>query len=458
MEDNEQSNDDRFMNSSDSSRDYDENNLSIFTNPVPTDLKRKYYHVFKSQLSKKVNAFYILWFYYLFPNRKSEITFLYYNHLQSPAVTEKLTYLLFFSQNRFTQEHIFGTTLIYDYYYYNRIHGCGNISIGFPYTRRKYSFLREFLRNTFLTSENKEVVINTFCMIQKIYKWLNRRIYLWHYKKTEVAVNTDLCFNDITVESRYVFPLRQENKLFYFSTADLFRIIKNALSQEHESGFQVISHYPKNPYNNKLLYTTDLFNFYFHVKFVLQAAIPLYFELWFLEDFNINTFTLKHENMIKKFCIQNYIQNASNTNTFLQRGIETMLDEYASICPWNIHSQFPKTILLDKLRQYLYVYFLICYDAIDYNYLHTYETLLELKLKRCYYNAPRFGSPITVYESKINSLPKSSFSIDSSNNIVIIDPEPETTTIDCSGGVKSNEAVEKLTFYTDCLQGSLWNC
>lgn len=455
MVDNEQSIDDQFMNISDSSGDYDESNLSIFTDPVPATLKRKYYHVYKSQLSKRVNTFYILWFYYLFPDRKSEITFLYYNHLQSPAVTEKLTHLLFFCPNPFTQEHIFGTSLIYDYYYYNRIHDQG--TIGFPHTHRKFSFLREFLRNTFLTSENKDAVITVFCMIQKIYRWLTRRIYLWHYKKTEVAVNTDLCFNDITVESKYVFPLRQENKLFYFTTADLFRIIKNALSQEHESGFQVISHYPKNPYNNKLLSTTDLFNFYFHVKFVLQAAIPLYFELWFLEDFNINTFTLKHESMIKKFCIQNYIQNASNTNTFLQRSIESMLDEFSSVCPWRIHPQFPKTILLDKLRQYLYVYFLICYDAIDYNYLHTYETLLELKLKRCYYNAPHFGSVVTV-ESNTNSLPKSLFSLDSSNNIVINEPEPETTTIDSSGNEHSNETVEKLTFYTDCLQFTLWNC
>ena len=161
--------------------------------------------------------------------------------------------------------------------------------------------------------------------------------------------------------------------------------------------------------------------------------------------------------MIKKFCIQNYIQNASNTNTFLQRSIDTMLDEYSSVCPWKIHPQFPKTILLDKLRQYLYVYFLICYDAIDYKYLHTYETLLELKLKRCYYNAPHFGSVVTV-DSKINLLPKSLFSLDSSNNIVINEPEPETTTIDCSGNEPSNETVEKLSFYTDCLQFTLWNC
>jgi hypothetical protein len=76
----------------------------------------------------------------------------------------------------------------------------------------------------------------------------------------------------------------------------------------------------------------------------------------------------------------------------VKRDIMTMINEYKHVCKWLIHPFFPVSILIDALRPYLYIYYLIVYEAVDYGMMDQYETLLELKLENAFIQYPYFGS------------------------------------------------------------------
>ena len=295
---------------------YDSDNGSNFCEMEDSMNKKRIIYSLPT-VSHKINSFYILWFYHLFPKQTEKLDYL--NKLISRKHNLMISKLLFFTESPINHKpyYIFATNLLYDFYYTK--HAKQNA------IKDKYNNLRYLFQNHFSSIEQRESVISMFSTVQKLYFWFNRMARLYKYKKSLIAVSTDLCFNELSTNMRSVFVLYQNNKQFFFRISELLRIIRNALTTDYEYDFQVNSHFPKNPYNNQQLKPVDLYNFYFFMKFSAQSPIPLFFELWFLEGFDIINYTNKHDIMLRKMCIHNFTLNALDNNPLLYKDIRIML-------------------------------------------------------------------------------------------------------------------------------------
>ena len=335
---------------------------------------------------KKVNAFYWLWFYYLYPNKKSYGVLLENTKENHNSDFTKLVLSSEENDRNFNYDFLFGSFLLH-----NVVYERSTVDY-LSAIRDKYDGIRYYITNTYVSDIQRSMILYTFGKIQKIYLWLSKRVHAYRVKKAAVAVSTDLCFNELDPSNRHVFCLFQQNKKFYFNVSELIRIITNALTQDHDGGFSVNSKIPTNPYNKMPIQKCDLYRLYFHMKYSVQCVVPLFFELWFLEGFHLTNYILKHEVLIRKMCIKNYTLYVSNTNTMVKRDIMSMINEYKHVCKWLIHPFFPNSVLVDKLRPYLYIYYLIVYEAVDYGMMDQYETLLEVKLENAFIQYPDFGS------------------------------------------------------------------
>jgi len=312
------------------------------------------------------NSFYILWLYHIFPHQKQEIITLS-NELITSEVLLKLNMSLHLN-------NILGSQIV-----------C------FSYCNRKFSIIQYILNHSFLSPQQRDSFLDIFCAIEKIYLWLNRVAHSRKVKRANVAVDTDLYFNTLSTSKSNVFPLYQNNAIFYFTVSDLLNIIQCALCQEWEDNFMTKSRMPKNPYNKQALKKHDLYNLYYHMKYKMNSVIPLFFHLWFLDNFDLRKFISNNESILRKLCIRQFIKNVSNTNHMVAEDILDMIDEYKHICKWDIDDTFPKTVLVDCFRPYLYIHYLIIYNVLECSVVDEYETMLENELTKCYEQNPLFG-------------------------------------------------------------------
>ena len=325
----------------------------------------------------KFNAFYILWFYYIFPEQKEELI-----HIREPFSTA-LMYNLHLNISLELNDIFASQILLYSHH------------------KAKFSIIQYVCKHLFISPAQIASFLNIFSAIQKIYSWLNRRVRLRKLKKIIVAVDTDLYYNNLSPSKPYVFPLHQLNNIFYFSISDIMNIIQCALCQNWEDNFVVKSRMPQNPYNKQFLKKHDLYNLYFHMKYKMNCVIPIYFHLWFLEEFDLRKYVDKHETMLRKMCIRQFTKNAQNTNKMVAEDILDMFDEYKYICMWEIDANFPTSVLVDNFRSYLYLYYLLNYNGLEPCMMDQYETILEVGLKKCYDHNPSFGRKLVSQENII---------------------------------------------------------
>jgi len=382
--------------------------------------------VFRPPCKEKINAFYILWFYYLNPINKTKVAD--FMNIGSSVKLQVLNHLYTGQKNYRNENHQYGFGAHLLQSYYLKIASYPTIlPIGVTTKtalRRKFDSLKYYLHNPYITETHRNDILSIFCCIQKLYHWINRCVFYRKWKKSTVVVNTDLAFNELDPENRNVFVLYQQNKRFYFNIQELLRVIRNALSQEYEDNYTVISHFPKNPYNNVFLSNCDLYNFYFHLKYNVCGVIPIFYELWFLEQFDLTQYTHKYEFLLKRMCIQNHVRYSNNFNRRMQSDVVGMLEEYKTVCPWVIDNKFPASMLVQTFRPYLYLYYLFHYEALEYGIMDQYENILYAKLKEAYTKYPLYGTRKAAVQ-KYGELPKSAFAIDDNNQISIVPKEPE---------------------------------
>ena len=146
------------------------------------------------------NTFYILWFYYIFPDQKEELSKL--------SNESNISNVLLSLNASLDLNHILGSQIL-----------------SFSHYNRKFSIIEYICNHLFISPIQKNSFLDIFCTIQKIYLWLNRTVYLRKLKKANVAVDTDLYFNTLSIRKSNVFPLYQNNTLFYFSVSDLLNIV-----------------------------------------------------------------------------------------------------------------------------------------------------------------------------------------------------------------------------------------
>ena len=404
----------------------DETDDSLYSNDDPK--RRVKLKVFRPPRKERINAFYVLWFYYMNPTNMSKVND--YINIGSSTVKQQVLNHLYMGQKNYrnkNHQYSFGAHLLQSYYQKIAMYPM-RVPIGVTTKtalRRKFDLLKYYMDNTYITETHRNEILSIFCCIQKIYHWLNRRVFYRKWKKSTVVVNTDLAFNELDPKKRNVFVLYQHGKRFYFHIQELLRVIRNALSQEFEDTYTVTSHYPKNPYNKVFLSNCDLYNFYFHLKYNVQGMIPIFYELWFLEQFDLPQYTHKHELLLKRMCILNHVRYASVHNRRLQNDVVGLLREYESGCPWKIDNRFPASILLQTFRPYLYLYYLFHYEALEYGIMDQYENILYAKLKDAYMKYPLYGTRKATIQ-KYGELPQSAFTMDDNNRISLVQ-EPIAT-------------------------------
>ena len=241
----------------------------------------------------------------------------------------------------------------------------------------------------FLSTEEKERLLLFFCKIQRTYHAFLSLKKIWVFKRAIVAVDQDLFLNPIDQCHPKTFVCLQDGKKYYFILSDLMKIMDRALTQHDH--FDLEAYYPKNPYTNLPFSKSMMYNFYFYIN-QMGILIPTLFHLFFLEDFNINNFVSKYDSIILKQIIKNYVFHANSTN-FLH-SILDMIDENKYTCQWAIDSDFPDDKLMDIMRPYAYIYYLILYGKLSETRFMEMSSFLYHRLFVFWKFNPNFGKKI----------------------------------------------------------------
>lgn len=260
--------------------------------------------------------------------------------------------------------------------------------------KQKYNIFTTIFQNSFVNEAGKSKTIDLYCKIQRRYLALCRFAYLWKLRKAPTCVDSDLYLNQIEPTKQHTYVLFQNNKKYCFIISDLIKTLEYAVCHEWEDDFDIICKKPCNPYTKQPFLKHDLFNIYFHMRFKMDVVIPSFFHLWFLENFDLSTFLIKHKRLLRKICIKHHVFNVPNTSNVICRDIRMMLLDNKFTRKWLIHAEFPKDVLVDLMRPYLYIFYLIHYDVLEYEELIWYEAVLTVELMNCYKFNPCFGRRI----------------------------------------------------------------
>jgi hypothetical protein len=208
-------------------------------------------------------------------------------------------------------------------------------------------------------------------------------------KRAMVAVDQDLFLNPIDANHPKSFVFLQDRKKYYFILSDLLKIMDRALT--HHDNFDLEAYYPKNPYTNLPFSKSVMYHFYFYIN-RLGILIPTLFHLFFLEDFDINNFVSKYDSIILKQIIKNYVFH-TNSKMFLN-SILDMIDENKYTSQWTIDSDFPVEKLMDIMRPYAYIYYLIMYGKLSETRFMEMSSFLYYRLFVFWRFNPNFGKKV----------------------------------------------------------------
>lgn len=259
-----------------------------------------------------------------------------------------------------------------------------NIKSIYTVVSSKYEFLKKNI-NTFMKFIIDDF-IDLFSDAQKHYFAFARFANIWKYKRSSVQIDHDLYMTPLERTNRNVFALLQQSKIYLFTSANLVNSICTSLSNCPD--FFVDPLVIKNPYNNIPLNKSDLYNIYFFLKHS-PIIMPILFHNYFLTDFDLHKFTIENENTIKHMAFKSYIRNAS-TSTLYVSSIN-MLKRYNKKIV--IDKDFPKEVLVNIMRPYLLLYYVVEYSSEEYRIIDA-ELLLKYKLKKLYKHNIAFGRKI----------------------------------------------------------------
>jgi len=241
--------------------------------------------------------------------------------------------------------------------------------------------------NSFLfLNSYKDYLVNIFSKAQKIYHAFLRLAHLYRLKKYKTVVTDDLTMNPLDINSKNTFLLIQNKSKYLFSLNDIVKIIETAIT--HAPSFFQEPTQAKNPYNNQILTSSTLYNIYYKLK-SSERLMSTLFHLYFLSNFDIDKFALKNEPFLRETTIKKYIYNASPD--ILYKSIVTMLASNYYTRKLTIHKDFPRDILMEIFKPFLYYYYITNYYIQGTEIISNYKRILYLKLKKFYEYNKLFG-------------------------------------------------------------------
>lgn len=248
----------------------------------------------------------------------------------------------------------------------------------------KFIMLYRNLNNMFYSKDIKDKILDIFYKIQKTYHVLSRFVYIYRYRKSKVAITTDLFLNPIDKTKNNYIEIFQNNSRFLFTLIDLIRLINTQLSNAPYFVPEIKE--CKNPYNNIPFSNVILYNIYFHIK-KSDCKMPILFEKFVNCGFNIKMFEIKHKELIIEKAIDRFIYNGDTSQ--IEKKIRTMLYNFKP--NKEIHVEFPKDLLINIMRPYLKYYLLYTHIKSKKEY---FKNILKLKLRLFFQYNSNFGRKI----------------------------------------------------------------
>lgn len=250
----------------------------------------------------------------------------------------------------------------------------------------KFESLNLILENMFYKNELKERIFEIFSLAQKHYHAFSRLQHIYKLKKNSYVVTNDLMLNPILPDAKLTFILVEKKSNFLFNINELINIIETAIGNSPNFFSDPLS--PSNPYNNQEFNNSTLYNIYFKMK-QIGRVIPMLFHCFFLENFDKNAFVDAHEPIIRECAIKKYVFNSPHTILYNQ--VLSMLRHNQYTKKLTIHKNFPKDLLVDIFRPFLF------HDYISNYYIKGTAKVLNSKhivfekLKQFYKFNPAFG-------------------------------------------------------------------
>ena len=251
------------------------------------------------------------------------------------------------------------------------------------------------LNNIFIEPNRKEEIINIFSEAQQIYCGFCRLAYIFKIKKAKYYdIDTDLFMNPLdTLKDNIIINLYDdETRMIYkFRISDLISIINCSLS--HSPEFFCDPQKIKNPYTNIPFSDAQLYNIYFTIK-QSTFIMPHLFHLFFLQNFDINTFSKHNECLIRDVAIAQFIKYASDDQKFFQ--IHKMLESHSrEMNGLIIAGGFPKQKLIAAFARYLNHYLEEAY-SLNPTIRYQAKRLLKTKLIKFKNLNPSFGRRVLI--------------------------------------------------------------
>ena len=248
--------------------------------------------------------------------------------------------------------------------------------------------LYDMLNNPFISNDTKTELSNIFFIMQQYKNSYKQCIYRWRRKRfTRYENDTDLRSNSLSsYNPAQLISIVENNTIYDFCLPDLIKIINNALLYREDLFSSPI--FPKNPYTNLPFGLHNMYNIYFHILSTSQI-MPNLLYLFFLSNFNIDTFFTNNEPFLRDKNILSYYKELTEDEKY--NNILTMLNIYAKyVDNIIIHAHYPKHKIVDKLG-----FLLPDYLTCKYSYYATKKHQSRMHIKQSLTNlnntSPKFG-------------------------------------------------------------------
>lgn len=257
--------------------------------------------------------------------------------------------------------------------------------------KSKYEMLESITENIFLSQEHKNEFLRVFSVTQKTIHSLLRFLHIIKYKKAKNYNQVDLFgdpFDSIKENNR--ITIFENNTKYNFHSKELINIFNSALSNSVNFFSDPIS--CKNPYTNIPFKKSSLYNIYFKIK-NSTFLMPTLLHQYFLCNFDLTKYMDENECLIRNFYIDSYISNLTSKNVY--NITLCMFKEVGMKC--NIHTDFPKDLLLEIMRPYIKLYYKGNY-SLQENKCDENLLLLKTKLRKFVNYNPTFGRKKVLYK------------------------------------------------------------
>ena len=268
----------------------------------------------------------------------------------------------------------------------------------------KFTSLNSILQNSFYQKEHTDLIFDFFQKAQKHYYAFIRLAHIYRLKKNTYVVTNDLMMNTLEPNNKLTFILVENKSNFLFNINEIINIIETAIGHSPDFFCQPLS--PLNPYNNQPLSNATLYNIYFQMK-KIGRVISLLFHCFFLENFNKNNFIRQYEPNIREYSINKYIFNSPHTVLYSSVIYMLRFNEFTK--QLTIDKDFPKDLLVNIFRPFLFHHYIANYYIKDSDKMNYSKQLLNIKLKKFYKFNPIFGRKTIKLIKKNNKVIKQEY-------------------------------------------------